>query len=105
MTSSAALCTCSIWELSTLKEDHLLIVLFADNLVGLLRNWEQFFLIELGWMIEKAWLFVDICRPWFIENVVSDHIRILTEFFRDHRPVCKQLVKKTIFICIEGSKC
>ena len=79
----------SVWELSGLKEDGFLGVLLPHDAVGFLSHREKLLFIKLCGLSEKTLFFIDVGWPWFIKDVITDHIRILAEFLRHDLPVSK----------------
>ena len=87
-----------IRELGTLEEDCLLVVDLANDMMSLLREWIQLLFVKLARLEEQRCLFVHVCRPGLVQNVVAYHIWVVLKFLCHLRPEGEHLVQEPIFV-------
>ena len=69
-----------------------------------LSNWVKDLFVKFVGLEEEIGIFVHICWPWFVQDVVADDIRVRFKSIGYFSPEVKHLVKKAILVAIKSAK-
>ena len=90
----------SVRELSSFEENSFFVIDSTNNAVSLLRDRKQDLSVELCWLEKERSIFVHVCRPRLVQNVLTYHVRVLLESVINFCPESKHFVKKSILILV-----